>query len=81
MLESGVGRAHNIAVASLPGFTKPGDTSSSSRYFEEDIVEPRPEAQGGLMPVPQGPGIGVAVVPETLRRYTLATWEIEEAGA
>ena len=56
MLESGVGRAHNIAVAALPGFSKPGDTSSSSRYFEEDIVEPRPEAADGLMPVRKGPG-------------------------
>ncbi len=76
MLESGVGRAHNVAIASLPGFTKPGDTSSSSRYFEEDIVEPRPEAAGGLMPVPSGPGIGVRVVPEALARVTEATEEL-----
>ena len=51
MLEAGVGRAHNVAIASLPGFTKPGDTSSSSRYFEEDVVEPGLEAVNGLMPV------------------------------
>lgn len=39
MLEAGVGRAHNLHLATLPGFTKPGDVSSASRYWEEDIVE------------------------------------------
>jgi O-succinylbenzoate synthase len=76
MLESGVGRAHNIAAASLPGFSKPGDTSSSSRYFEEDLVEPRPEATDGLMPVPEGPGIGVEVRRGVLSRFTLETAEL-----
>ena len=76
MLESGVGRAHNIAVATLPGFSKPGDTASSSRYFEEDVVEPRPEAADGLMPVPSGPGIGVTVRTDVLARYTLETREL-----
>jgi O-succinylbenzoate synthase len=76
MLEAGVGRAHNVAAASLPGFSKPGDTSSSSRYFEEDIVDPPLEATGGLMPVPGGPGIGVHVRPEVLSRYTTAVAEI-----
>jgi len=76
MLESGVGRAHNIAAAALPGFSKPGDTSSSSRYFAEDVVEPRPEASGGLMPVPQGPGIGVEVRRDVLSRFTLETVEL-----
>lgn len=76
MLESGVGRAHNIAAASLPGFTKPGDTSSSSRYFEEDLVEPRPEAAEGLMPVPSGPGIGVEVRRDVLARFTRETLEM-----
>lgn len=76
MLESGVGRAHNVALASLPGFTKPGDTASSSRYFDEDLVDPRPEAKEGLMPVPQGPGIGVEVLRGTLARFTLETTEL-----
>jgi len=71
MLEAGVGRAQNVAVASLPGFSKPGDTSSSSRYFEEDIVTPPLEATGGLMPVPTGPGIGVAVRRDVLERVTV----------
>jgi O-succinylbenzoate synthase len=76
MLESGVGRAHNIAVATLPGFSKPGDTSSSSRYFDEDLVEPRPEAADGLMPVPAGPGIGVEVRRGAVARFTLETVEL-----
>jgi len=76
MLESGVGRAHNIALASLPGFTKPGDTASSSRYFEEDVVVPRPEATEGRIPVPAGPGIGVEVDRSALARFTLETTEL-----
>jgi O-succinylbenzoate synthase len=69
MLESGVGRAANVHLATLPNFTKPGDTSSASRYFAEDIVEPPLEAVNGEMPVPPGPGIGVTVVRERLERY------------
>ena len=60
MLESGIGRAHNIALASLPGFSLPGDISGSRRYWTEDIVHPEFEAHDGLMAVPAGPGIGVA---------------------
>lgn len=75
MLESGVGRAANIQLATLPGFTKPGDTSSASRYFEEDIVLPKLEARGGLMPVPAGPGIGVDVRRDVLERFTVAKEE------
>ncbi len=59
MLESGIGRAHNVALASLPGFTLPGDISNSRRYWEEDIVSPEFEMVDGMMPVPRGPGIGV----------------------
>jgi O-succinylbenzoate synthase len=76
MLESGVGRAHNVAIASLPGFSKPGDTSSSSRYFEEDVVEPALEAVNGLMPVPKGPGTGVTVRHDVLARYTTNVMEL-----
>ena len=76
MLESGVGRAHNVAIASLAGFSKPGDTSSSSRYFEEDIVAPRLEATDGLMPVPVGPGLGVEVRADVLAGFTTSTREI-----
>jgi O-succinylbenzoate synthase len=76
MLEAGIGRAHNVAIASLPGFSKPGDTSSSSRYFEEDIVAPALEAADGLMPVPKGPGIGVAIRPDVLSRVTTGIQEL-----
>jgi O-succinylbenzoate synthase len=65
MLETGIGRAHNVALASLPGFTLPGDISGSARYFHEDIVEPPFEAGAdGTMEVPTGPGIGVRVILE-----------------
>jgi O-succinylbenzoate synthase len=59
MLESGVGRAHNVALASLAGFTLPGDISASRRYWEQDLVEPEFEVRDGTMAVPDGPGIGV----------------------
>jgi O-succinylbenzoate synthase len=75
MLEAGVGRAANIALASLPGFSKPGDTSSASRYFEEDITEPSLEATDGLMPVPQGAGIGVHIRHDVLARVTTSVQE------
>jgi O-succinylbenzoate synthase len=63
MLESGIGRAHNVALASLPGFTLPGDLSASARYWERDIVRPEwtLEADGTLRVPLEEPGIGVAV--------------------
>ena len=61
MHESGIGRAHNIHLSTLPNFTKPGDTSSASRYFQADITEQQLEAKDGLMPVPEGLGIGVTL--------------------
>lgn len=62
MLESGIGRAHNIHLATISNFTKPGDTSSASRYFARDIVNEPLETTAGLMPVPRnGPGIGVTL--------------------
>ena len=59
MLETGVGRATNLALAALPGFTLPGDTSASARYFHDDLTEPFVLEPDGTMLVPQGPGIGV----------------------
>lgn len=61
MLESGIGRAHNIHLSSLTNFRKPGDTSSSSRYFTKDIINEPLTAHAGLMPVPAGSGIGVSL--------------------
>ncbi|KAB7706708.1 o-succinylbenzoate synthase [Bacillus aerolatus] len=62
MLEAGIGRAHNIAIASLSNFTIPGDTSASSRYFDEDIILPEVTlAKPGIIEVPEKPGIGFEV--------------------
>ena len=66
MLETGVGRAANVALASLPGFTLPGDTSASHRYFEEDLTPSFVVDADGTMAVPDGPGLGVAPLPDRL---------------
>jgi o-succinylbenzoate synthase len=66
MLETGIGRATNVALAALPGFTLPGDTSASSRYFERDLTEPFVVDADGTMAVPARPGIGVDPIPEVL---------------
>jgi O-succinylbenzoate synthase len=71
MLETGIGRAHNVALASLPGFTLPGDISASARYFHQDLIEPAFEINAdGTMNVPTGLGIGVAVVAERVEAVT-----------
>jgi O-succinylbenzoate synthase len=72
MLETGLGRAANVALAALPGFTLPGDTSASARYYRTDITEPFVLA-GGHLPVPTGPGLGVAPIPEILDGFTTST--------
>ena len=62
MLEAGIGRAHNIALSTLPGFTLPGDVSASSRYWEEDIIEPPVTvSRQGTIKAPAGDGIGYEV--------------------
>lgn len=61
MLETGIGRAHNIHLATMPGFVYPGDTASASRTYARDIVEQPLETTDGIMPVPEGPGIGVTL--------------------
>jgi O-succinylbenzoate synthase len=72
MDETGIGRALNIQLQTAPGFTLPGDTSETSRYFKEDIVEPGVFlAEDGFIEIPPGPGSGVEVVPERLQRYLL----------
>ena len=75
MLESGVGRAYNVALAALPGFTMPGDISNSRRYWTQDIVWPEFEMEDGMMPVPQGQGIGVT--PDVERISALTVREAE----
>jgi o-succinylbenzoate synthase len=71
MLESGIGRAHNIALASLPGFTLPGDISASSRYFERDIISPAVTvAANGTVAVPDRPGLGFDIDLDFIKRLT-----------
>ena len=72
MLESGVGRAHNLHLSSLEGFVLPGDTASASRYWDEDIVTPLLDATQGLQKVPDGPGIGVELKRDLIARLTRA---------
>lgn len=79
MLEAGVGRAHNIHLASLPGFTKPGDVSSASRYWDADIVNESLEAVNGEMPVPSGAGLGVTLNEDVIRRVTVRAQELQSA--
>ncbi|RAV20083.1 o-succinylbenzoate synthase [Paenibacillus contaminans] len=71
MLESGIGRAHNIALSALSNFTLPGDTAASSNYWEEDIVDPMVTMRDGQISVPDGPGIGYGINLERLAKYTL----------
>lgn len=72
MLETGLGRAPNLALAALPNCTLPGDISASSRYFRRDITEPF-EIDNGQMAVPVGPGIGVDPDPDALASATVST--------
>jgi O-succinylbenzoate synthase len=69
MLETGIGRAANLALAALPGFTLPGDTSASKRYFATDVTTPF-ELRDGYIDVPTGPGIGVTPIPSILEAMT-----------
>ena len=69
MLETGIGRAANVALAALPNFTLPGDTSESKRYFAQDITEPF-VLDNGQLRVPTGPGIGVEPLPSSLKQFT-----------
>ncbi|MDQ0481183.1 o-succinylbenzoate synthase [Guptibacillus hwajinpoensis] len=72
MLESGIGRAHNIALSSLPNFTIPGDVSASSRYWERDIILPEVIVENGSIAVPDDSGIGFELNRKELERVTLA---------
>ena len=71
MLESGIGRAHNIHLSTLQNFTLPGDVAASRRYFAPDLIDPEIEvARDGTIPVPQAPGIGVNVVADRVAAAT-----------
>jgi O-succinylbenzoate synthase len=77
MLETGIGRAHNIALSSLPGFTLPGDVSASRRYWAEDIIEPEVEVSNkGEITVPTTAGRGFEVKTELVEKLTVRREEI-----
>ncbi len=83
MLESGIGRAHNIAMSTLPNFTLPGDVSASQRYWNEDIIEPEVEVSSrGTILVPTTPGLGYAVKRKLVDQLTVRTrdWKAEMIG-
>jgi O-succinylbenzoate synthase len=79
MLETGIGRAANVALAALPGFVLPGDTSSSDRYYAEDITTPL-VMRDGRLPVPDAPGLGVEVDITALERHTVASTLLRATG-
>ncbi|MGP4076582.1 o-succinylbenzoate synthase [Halobacillus sp. K22] len=70
MIESGISKAHNLALASLPNFSIPGDLSGSDRYFEKDLVTPGIRLENGEIEVPSLPGIGIEVDISYLERVT-----------
>lgn len=72
MLEYGVGRAANVALASLPGFVLPSDVAGSVRYYAEDIVEPPVTSPAGTTAVPERPGLGHDLIVSRLERFTTA---------
>lgn len=83
MLESGIGRAHNIAMSTLLGFTLPGDVSASRRYWDEDLIEPAVEVTSkGTICVPQGPGIGYTVRRDRVEKLTVRhnQWKARHAA-
>ena len=72
MLESGIGRAHNIALSTLQNFRLPGDVSASQRYWKEDVIEPEVEVRSdGMIPISDEPGTGYRVREELVRKFTV----------
>lgn len=81
MLESGIGRSHNIALSTLPGFTLPGDVSASKRYWKEDIIEPAVDVSSqGFIKVPTGPGRGFQIKTKFVDQLTVRKEELLAAG-
>ena len=81
MLESGIGRAHNIHLSTLPGFTLPGDVAASRRYFAPDLIDPEIEVRpDGTIDVPRGPGIGVHVVNDRVEKASTEHLELRASA-
>jgi O-succinylbenzoate synthase len=82
MLESGIGRVHNIALSTLPNFTLPGDVSASKRYWKEDIVEPEIRVSSkGTIAIKDEPGMGYRVKADLIERLTVRKKTIRQAAA
>ncbi len=78
MLETGIGRASNLALAALPGFSLPGDISASDRYYREDITHQRFSLNpDSTIDVPSDPGLGVSVNKHALQKFTLAEVKLD----
>ncbi len=80
MLETGIGRAHNLHLSTLSNFSLPGDTSASDRYFDEDLIDPPFKLnRDGTLTVPSGPGIGVAPDPGQMQKFCShrETWRLQ----
>jgi len=81
MLESGIGRAHNIALSTLPNFTLPGDVAASKRYWSQDIVEPEVAVSDqGVIRVPDSPGIGFAPRLDLIEKWTVRKEVLSQKG-
>lgn len=78
MLETGIGRAANLALSTLPGFTLPGDVSATDRYFHEDVTPPF-VLEDGAIRVPRGPGLGVEVDTSALSRLASRRWSSRDS--
>lgn len=79
MLESGIGRAHNIAISTLAGYTMPGDVSASKRYWHEDIISPEVEVSPqGTITAPEGPGIGFEVRRDRIEKLAVRSVRITQ---
>ncbi len=81
MHEFGLGRAANLAIASLEGFTLPGDTSASDKYWKQDIIEPPITVSNGLADVPAGPGLGVQPDMDRISSHLVRSAVLETSGA
>ena len=81
MLESGIGRAHNVALSSLSNFSLPGDVSASKRYWKQDVIEPEVEVSPqGEIAVPTGIGSGYHVIRERIDTLTVRRTTVKAAA-
>jgi O-succinylbenzoate synthase len=80
MLETGIGRAANLALCSLPGFTLPGDVSATARYFAEDVTDAFVLGEDGCIAVPRGSGLGVAVDEALVEAFTVRREDLRATG-